>query len=226
LLGNPHPSISFYTHSLDLTPGAGRVFDCFESSVRRAIRKAEKSGLQIEVVQSEAGIRDFYRLQCRTRRRHGLPPQPLAFFLNIHRHIISKDLGFLITGKLNQSSVAASLYLKWGTGAYFKFGASDDRFQEFRGANLVMWAAIQKCMALGLHQLQFGRTSLRNDGLRRFKLGWGASEQMLSYFKFDLRKNQYVTDTDHASGWHNRLFASLPLPLLRLTGKILYPHLA
>ncbi|MDB6033851.1 MAG: hypothetical protein JWM16_4189, partial [Verrucomicrobiales bacterium] len=91
---------------------------------------------------------------------------------------------------------------------------------------LVMWRAIQHCIEKGLASLHFGRTSLANEGLRRFKLGWSTVEEKKSYFKFNLQKNSFVSDTDRASGWHNQLFRKMPLPLLRLTGRILYPHLA
>ena len=155
-----------------------------------------------------------------------MPPQPIAFFLNIHRHLIAAGLGFLITAKHKQKPVAAALFLKWGRQAFYKFGASDESFQELRGTNGVMWAAIQKCIGLRLERLHLGRTSLGNNGLRRFKLGWGAMEQSLSYLKFDLRRNEFACGADRASGWHNRVFGKLPPPLLRLAGKLLYPHLA
>jgi lipid II:glycine glycyltransferase (peptidoglycan interpeptide bridge formation enzyme) len=176
LLSKAQPSASFYGHSLDLATGANRIFEGFHSSVRRAIRKAEKSGLQVEVMESEAGMREFYALQCKTRKRHCLPPQPLAFFLNLHRQVISKGKGFLITARHNHVPVASSLFLHWDRHGMYKFGASDGRLQEYRGSNLVMWSGIQKCVNLGLERLDFGRTSMENSGLRQFKLGWGTAE--------------------------------------------------
>lgn len=210
----------------DLQPLTSAISERFDASVRRAIRKAEKSDVKVEVSQTEASMKEFYRLQCNTRQKHGLPPQPWSFFQNIHRHLIENGLGFLVLASRGQASLAASLYLVWEKQAVYKFGASDERFQEFRGSNLVMWKAIQRCIEKGLAALHFGRTSLANDGLRRFKLGWGPTEEWKLYYKFDLRKNTYVTDTDRASGWHNRVFRKMPQPLLRLAGRILYPHMA
>jgi hypothetical protein len=67
---------------------------------------------------------------------------------------------------------------------------------------------------------------LSHDGLRRFKLALGASEEKVQYGKYDYGSKQFVVDVDGVEGWFNRVFASLPMPLLRLAGSILYPHLS
>jgi hypothetical protein len=89
-----------------------------------------------------------------------------------------------------------------------------------------MWEALKHCAAKGCETLHFGRTSAANEGLRRFKLSFGTREQPLRYFKFDFRKNQFVTAVDRAEGWPNHLFRLLPPPLFRLVGRLLYPHLS
>ena len=74
--------------------------------------------------------------------------------------------------------------------------------------------------------LHLGRTSLSNEGLRRFKLGWGATEQRIEYVKYDLQHDRFLTDKDESSGWHNRIFNHLPIPLSRVIGAGLYRHWA
>ena len=46
--------------------------------------------MTVEILQSVEAVRIFYSLQCQTRKKHGLPPQPFKFFLNIHKHILSQ----------------------------------------------------------------------------------------------------------------------------------------
>ena len=226
LMRDAPPSITFLSHSLELGSNETKLFENCDSSVRRAIRKAEKNGVKVELSETLEAMSLFYELQCKTRRRHGLPPQPFSFFLNIHRHIIAKGLGFLVLATHDEKPIAASLFLQWGRQAAYKFGASDPDYQELRGSNLVMWHAIQTCVRKGLETLDLGRTSLANEGLRRFKLGWGTAEEQLAYFKFDLRRNRYVSDTDNATGWHNQVFSRMPVSLLRMIGRFLYPHIA
>jgi hypothetical protein len=89
----------------------------------------------------------------------------------------------------------------------------------------MMWAAMKRCAEEGMSFLNLGRTSLSNEGLRRFKMGLGAVEQRLQYARYDYRSKQFVTDVDRVEGWFNRVFSRMPLPVLRLAGAVLYPHL-
>ena len=61
----------------------------------------------MEVSQSAEAMQEFYKLQCLTRKRHGLPPQPLHFFLNIHRHILSQNMGMIVLARHQGQPVAA-----------------------------------------------------------------------------------------------------------------------
>jgi hypothetical protein len=74
--------------------------------------------------------------------------------------------------------------------------------------------------------LHLGQTSLADAGLRRFKLGFGAREERLEYYKYDFPKQAFVADKDRAEGPLNSLFRCLPGLLLRLAGQALYPHLS
>ena len=74
-----------------------------------------------------------------------------------------------------------------------------------------MWHAIQKLTDAKVEILHFGRTSLQNEGLRRFKSGWGTIERPLEYFRFDLTSNCWTSTKDKSSGVQNALFKRLPL---------------
>src|SRR6266404_1657305 len=175
----------FYGHTLDLRSGAEELSTHFTSPVRRAIRKAERSDVNAVVVRNRLAIRDFYRLHVQTRRRHGLPPQPASFFLNIFEHIIRPGLGFIVLAQRGSRPIAAAIFFRFGKNALYKYGASDKRFQEFRANNLVMWQGIQLLARTGVEKLHFGRTDSENDGLRRFKLSWDTQEETIDYFRVD-----------------------------------------
>ena len=89
--------------------------------------------------------------------------------------------------------VAGALFLHKGTKAIYKFGASDDKFQHLRPTNLVFWESINLLARQGFESLNLGRTGLGNQGLRRFKLSWGSSEETIKYFRFDCRTNDWTT---------------------------------
>ena len=219
-------SLSFYGHSLDLVADEQRMFEKMAGSARQAVRKAEKDGVTTEVLQSEAAVREYYILQCRTRKRHGLPPQPLGFFLNIGRHILSQNQGLVVLASHGGERIGGAICFFLGGRAIYKFGASDYRRQQLRPNNLVMWTAMRWLARNGAATLHLGKTSLANEGLRRFKLNLGATEQRIEYVKFDLRTARFVTETDGVTGWHNRVFRALPGSVARRAGELLYKHWA
>jgi len=219
-------SLTFFGHTLELPASEQTLFDRFESGVRRAIRKAENAGVQVEISPTLEALRTFYSLHCQTRKKHGVPPQSWAFFLNIYEHILSKQMGVVTVAKYRQIPIAAAVFFHLGAKAIYKYGASDMAFQHLRGNNLMMWEAAKWYARQGGSSLHFGRTSIMNDGLRRFKLGFGTVEKKIEYFKYDFRKARFVTDRDRASGSINAVFRWMPVLLARRFGAFLYRHLS
>ena len=224
--GDAPASLSFYGHHLELGADESGLLGKMESAVRRAVRKAEKDGVTVEILQSREAVLIFYQLQCLTRKKHGLPPQPREFFMNIHRHILSENQGMIAVASHRDRPIAASVYFFLGGRAVYKYGASDAACQHLRGNNLVMWEAMKWLARKGMKRLHLGRTSIFNEGLRRFKLSLGAHEEKIEYVKFDLRQNRFVTEVDGVAGWHNRVFRVMPAFASRVAGRILYRHWA
>ncbi len=113
-------SLAYYGHELELIADETRLFAGFHDGVRRAIRKAQSSGLSVEVSGTEAAVRTFYRLHCRTRRKHGLPPQPFTFFRNIQRHVLASGQGIVVLAKLDSQPVAAAVFFLWGNSGHLQ----------------------------------------------------------------------------------------------------------
>jgi hypothetical protein len=220
------PSLSFYGHVIPLERNPDLLFKGFASSLRRGIRKAQDEGLVVEFDSRPEASRIFYALHCRTRRKHGVPPQPVRFFDNIGKHVLGAGHGFVAIARFQQRPIAASVFFRQGLQAIYKFGASDYRYQHLRPNNLLMWEAVKRCAGEGCSSLHLGRTSVANEGLRRFKLSFGAKEQKMEYAKYDLKTRSFMQDVDRAEGSINNLFRCFPAPLFRLAGQLLYPHLS
>ncbi|MEO7678600.1 MAG: GNAT family N-acetyltransferase [Verrucomicrobiota bacterium] len=218
------PFLTFFSHELKLCRDETYLFSRFASATRRAVRKVEKSGVAIEISRDLQAVENYYSLHCRTRRKHGLPPQPFAFFSSLQKQILARKNGVVVLARQAGRLVAGGIFFHFGDKAIYKFGASDPSLLELRGNNLVMWAAIKWYAGKGLKSLDFGRTSIGSEGLRRFKLGWGSDEKVVAYSRYDFRKRGFVSGTDHAHGWHNHVFRALPLSLSRLIGSVLYRH--
>ena len=50
-----------------------------------------------------------------------------------------------------------------GTTALYKYAASDERYQQLRGSDLVLWEGIQFFVNTGAQSLHLGRTSFDNE---------------------------------------------------------------
>ena len=136
------------------------------------------------------------------------------------------NLGWVVLARKGSIPVAGAVFFHSGKTAYYKFGASDETQQHLRGNNLVMWHAIQWLAQHNFETLDFGRTSLNNAGLRRFKLSWGTREGAIDYVKYDLRMRRFVTARDTSTGLQNHLFRRMPVSFLRFAGRLLYRHIA
>ena len=225
LLPSTPPSMTYLGHVLDLSRTEGEVFSSFRDSTKRNAKKAIKEGVGVKIDHSLESIKEFYRLNCMTRKEHGLPPQPFSFFKKIYDHIISKNLGMVVLASLDQKNVAGAIYLHFGKKAVYKYGASDKRFQNLRANNLVMWEAIKWYSRNGYKSLCFGRTEPENQGLIQFKSGWGTTEQPIHYYRYDLKKGSFVSGSSKVTGFHNKIFRNIPVPILNKIGALLYKHI-
>jgi len=210
-------------HTLDLNAGEAGVSAMFKPNIRRNIRRARKEGVTVRLEHSLASVAAYYRLHCRTRRHHGLPPQPWSFFKRLHEHVVVHGKGFVALAEFEGRRIAGAVFAHYRDQAIYKFGASDHRFQRMRPNNLVMWEAIRWCCGNGIRSFSFGRTEPENEGLLHFKRSWGAAEARLPYFQLNLSSNRFVLKIAGRTK-SNAAFKAMPLPVLRLAGQLLYRH--
>ncbi|MCF7675975.1 MAG: GNAT family N-acetyltransferase [Akkermansiaceae bacterium] len=219
------PIRTYHAHELDLSPGIARLAQQLPASTRRSIRKAEGSGLTLTIGRDPEAMRAFYDLHGRTRRRHGLPPQPIAFFRAIGRHLVEPGLGVIVLAHRAGTPVAGAVFFHSGSRAIYKFGASDHDHWHLRPNHLVMWGAIEHLLAIGCQSLNFGRTSTDDAGLIRFKQSWAGTSTPLDYFRYDTRKLTWLTGSKPPTERLPLVFGHLPLSLNRIAGRLIYPHL-
>jgi len=217
-------SETFLSHMLDLSRGEEKVLSGLRDSTRRGTKKATAEGVEVTINNSVGGMEVFFRLNSLTRKRHGLPPQPFNFFKHLYDRIISRNLGFVITALFKGEPIAGAIFLTFGEKAVYKYGASDLEYQNLRANNLVMWEAIRRCCQQGFKSLSFGRTEPENTGLIQFKSGWGTTEKPISYYRYDLKMESFVGARSNGMEIYNKIFRSMPLPILNRLGALFYRH--
>jgi len=224
-------SAKFCLHTLDLARPAEQIFAGFHaSSTQRAIRRAEREGLSYEAGSSDRLLSAFYSLLRLTRRRHGLPPQPMAWFRNLIACIPST--GFARSGQgatIHVASkdgmpVAGILTLTFKNSMVYKYGGSNAAHHSLGGMPFLFWRAIQAAKALGVEELDLGRSDLDQPGLIAFKEHLGGVRSDLTYYGHPERRADAGRHGPAArvAGMAVRL---LPDTALDLTGRLLYRHL-
>jgi CelD/BcsL family acetyltransferase involved in cellulose biosynthesis len=216
-------SESFSLQVLDLRPSIDTLFRNFHKScVQRKIQRAERENLTYEEGRSDALLKKFYDLLLLTRRRHGLPPQPLVWFRNAVACLGDRVL-IRIASK-DGRPVASIITVQYKDVLVYKYGCSDSRFNNLGGNSLLFWRAIQDAKRDGVVKFDLGRSELDNSGLITFKENWGAASQPLEYYRLPARQALYLN-----SGWRTRVaksvFSIMPDPLLAATGRLLYRHI-
>ena len=214
----------YYTHDLNLMRAESELFSSFKDSNRRSIKKAIKEGVSIKIGYSLNSLKSFYRLNCMTRKRHGIPPQPFIFFKKVFESIISKGYGIVVTAFHSNSLVASSIFFNFGRNAIYKYGASDMKYQNLRPNNLIMWEAIKWYRNQGYETFNFGRTEFDNHGLLHFKRLWGANECLLKYYRYDFKKKMFLRKPSKEGYFARRYLARVPNSILSVIGRLLYKH--
>jgi Acetyltransferase (GNAT) domain len=213
--------VKHYLHRLNLSLSSEQLFHNFHKDcVQRKIRRAERENLKYEDGASEELLEKFYRLLVMTRRRQGLPPQPLNWFRGLIA-AFGNDLKIRVASK-NGVAVASILTLSHKKSIVYKYGSSDAAFNSLGGTALLLWKTIQDGIDRGFEELEMGRSEVGNLGLVAFKERWGASRSIISYWTYPPR------EAGPPSIWKQRLarhvVSTVPDLALKTVGKLLYKH--
>ena len=215
-------------YMLDLRPGMENLFGSFhKSSIQRPIKKSLKIGLELNIGATKEYVEQFYDLQVQTRKRHGVPPQPFAYFENMHRAFEGTDILQVYSASFDNRVVAALLLLRFGDTVIYQNGGSNSRFLHLKPNHFLLWKAIEKAKEDGFSVFNFGTCTPEDEGLIRFKQQWGTEERQVPYFYFP-----------GIAGPRNRLESSwkfraatailrhMPAAVLRRIGELTYKHAA
>jgi len=221
--GSWRETSEFSLHVIDLRPSLDSLYsNLHKSCIQRKIKRAEKEACTYAQGRSEEFLNGFYKLMLLTRRRHQLPPQPLAWFRNL---LDSFEADAQIHFALKDGRPIASIFtLSFKNSVVYKYGCSDQEFHNLGGMPFLFWNVIQNAKQSGATELDLGRSDLDQPGLIEFKEHLGGARSSLKYYSFPAREFKKAT-----SGWQARMFrrgvARVPDKLLIGAGRILYRHL-
>ncbi len=200
--------------------------DRFDRRAKRGIARARKSDVRVRFADEASAVRQFYDLHVRTRRKHGVPPQPLAFFELLWARLRQSDSIEILVAHHAEQVIAAIVLLMFGDTVTYAYGASAQPFLRLAPNHALFDAAIAWAVERGYRYFDFGRTPPDNPGLMEFKRQWGAMFLPLPYHYWP-EPAGFVAQPE--SSLMHRCFASiwrhLPVRVTTLVGPRLYRHL-
>jgi hypothetical protein len=200
-------SIPRRAHVLDLSGGAEVVFKGFADSRRRAIRKAERSGIEVECDTTGRLLPEFFELYASSEARWAEQqhePAALARFRTRFRDTIGKwqaiarhlDGGCRQWVARHDGRAVASIIVLFGVNAHYTRGAMDkERAGPLRANDLLMWQAIQAACEIDAESFHLGESGA-SSSLSDYKERFGA--RAFDYPELRLERLP-ITRTDRAA---------------------------
>jgi CelD/BcsL family acetyltransferase involved in cellulose biosynthesis len=219
------PETEYFLHTIDLRAGLDELHGrLHKDSIQRKIRRADRERVVVEQGRSELLLSQFYGLMMLTRRRHGVPPQPLTWFRNLVSCFGSQLT--IYVARVDERPVASILTLRHRQTLVYKYGCSDERYHNLGGTPRLFWQAIQDAKAQDLVELDLGRSDKENEGLVRFKDHLGGARTTITYRQFSDRPAHGPSGLGRAlkSPVTQAVLSHLPDSLFRLAGEVLYRH--
>lgn len=211
-------------HIADVLDSEDKMLKTFDRSKRQGINKSFKEGLKFETARSYNAIERFYKLHLKTRKKLGVPIQPKGFFKKLYEEFfLDNDEGLIIIITKDKIDLAAGFFLGYNKKLVYKYNASDPGYLHLRPNNLIIWAAIQEAIKMEYRYFDFGKSDFENEGLRKFKSGWGAKETLLAFSYFPKIPGKNIFTAVNNRMVHPMIKHSPPF-VCRLLGEVGYKY--
>ncbi|MHB8616321.1 MAG: GNAT family N-acetyltransferase [Candidatus Acidiferrales bacterium] len=217
----------YVLHRLDLAPSLSQLFrGLHKDRAQRKIQRAEREMLRCEEGRTDSLLANFYRLLIVTRRRRGVPPQPLLWIRNL---IACLGEALQIHVAFHGSRpIAAILTLRHKDTLLYKYGCSDARYHNPGGMQLLLWRSIEEAKSAGLRTFDLGRSDCDNAALIRLKDRWGAVRSRITYSRYTTSAESRHNYKPREAQWKlrvaKRMLRHAPTKLLSVAGEVLYKH--
>jgi hypothetical protein len=211
-------------HVLDLGSDLKQLYSSLHRDcIQRKIKRGTKEGLQYREGHSADMVAAFYRLFIKTRQKHGVPPPPIEWFLNL-----AQCFGPALQVRIalyRETPIASILTIVHRGTITYKYGCSDPGLNRLGGTPWLFWKVIQEAKAAGLRELDLGRSEWGNRGLIAFKDRLGAKRVPVTYWR--IPKSHGLGDRlveGKVLSLAGAVLRHMPQSILTASGRFLYRH--
>lgn len=214
-------------HGLDLQPDLDTLWRGLRGSARRAIKKARRDGVVVQIAEREEALRAFFELHLKVRKyKYRLLAQPYRFFENIWHHFMEAQSGLLMVAVYQGEIIGGILFLEWKDTFHYKFNVSLPTHLSCRPNDLLIWEGMKYGHAKGYTHLDFGLSDWDQEGLLQFKRKFATEEKTISFLKYapDGPPTQHEKQVRHLLPQLTHLFTNEAVPddVTEKAGAVLY----
>jgi hypothetical protein len=146
---------------IDLTLSVDKLFAAMDAPCRRCIRKSEKVGVQIEEVQDDFFVDDYYdQLEDVFAKQKLVPTYPKERVKALVEHLLPTGRLLLLRARNREGNcIATGIFPAMNDTSYFWGGASYRTYQYLRPNEAIQWYAMRYWKAKGIKKFDFGGDS-------------------------------------------------------------------
>ncbi len=190
----------FRGYEIDLTQDEDTLFDAMDSSCRRCIRKAEKSGVTVEVATDDSFADEYYdQLNEVFARQRLVPTYPVERVRALVRHVLPSGHLLLLRAKDSDGRcIASGIFPAFNDTMYFWGGASRTEYRHLRPNEAIQWYAMRHWKSLGItkydmggggeYKEKYGGREIAVPWVRQSRNGLLAALREAARWSFDLRQ--------------------------------------
>lgn len=214
---------AFSTHVLELSNHPENVFNKLKTDVRRGIKRSDNRGIIVNTTKIIEDLKDFYELNCLTKKEIGVPCHPWKFFNNLFN--ILRDNVSLYVAKYNNEIIAGGIMEYYKDTVLYGYGAADSDYLGLYPYNAFLWKSIEDACMNGYTYYDFGRTSYDNSGLIDFKKRWGTVETKLNY-SFYPKNPESLTENRNNLKYRigTKVIRNMPMSIYKTFSSVVFGH--
>ena len=209
---------------LALPDDSEALWDGFSPKVRNQVRKAEKSGLDVQTGGLEL-LNQLYRVYSTNMRDLGSPSHSRSFLTAVLDAFSDSSKVFCVT--LNGKTIGAGMTLSDGDTMEIPWASSLRQHNTLCVNHRLYWSILREACESGFKWFHFGRSTV-DSGTYRFKRQWGAEPHTLHWYEVDARSGEFVgvERNEESFGLGRRMWTKLPLSIARRLGPRIVRHVA
>ncbi|HAU30914.1 MAG TPA: GNAT family N-acetyltransferase [Desulfotomaculum sp.] len=213
---------AFSTYILELSPDLGIMWKKLDSgSARWGVKKSHKEGVSVSKTQSIEDLKEFYELNCITKKKIGVPCHPWKFFKNLFKFLDSYVS--LYVARYNDKIIAGGIMEYFKKTVLYGYGAADPKYLKMQPYNAFIWKSIEDACLNGYKYYDFGRTSYDNVGLINFKKRWGTAEKKLYYSYYPKNPVSLTENRENLKyKWGTKVIQRMPMPIYKKFSDVVF----